>query len=332
MMKNQLKISVIVPVYNLEDCIENCLKTIQNQTYRNLEIIVVDDGSTDGSRKIIERFAMQDRRIIPFFKENGGVTTARLFGIQKATGKWIGFVDGDDEIEEDMFEILLNNAEKYGADISHCGYKMNFQDGRVNYFYNTGRLVIQDRKKGLTDLLEGTYVEPGLWNKLFRKELFEKILENGSIDTRIRINEDLLMNFFLFSLSKKSVFIDQCKYIYKVRSNSATRKEVNINHIYDPVKVKEIILQNAPSEILTCAQTAYINTCINTYNMLLIKNKKALRNDVRKIKKLLLEKKEWIGLLRKRKYISAKMILHVPNLYAFFYKIYYRFFFRSRYQ
>ena len=330
-MKNEPKISVIIPVYNLENYIENCLKSIQSQTYKNLEIIVVDDGSTDGSRKIIENLAAQDKRIIPIFKRNEGVSTARLSGIKKSTGKWIGFVDGDDEIEEDMFEILLKNAEEYSADISHCGYKMKFQDGRVKYFYNTGRLVIQDRKKGLIDLLEGSYVEPGLWNKLFLRELFEKILENNQIDTEIRINEDLLMNFFLFNVSKKSVFIDQCKYIYRVRSNSATRKDINKNKIYDPIKVKQIILQNIPSEICPCAKSAYINTCINTYNMLVLYRKRELKNDMDKIRQLISDKREWFNLLNKKKHISAYMILYVPAIYKISYRLYSQFLQKSCY-
>lgn len=122
-MNNNL-ISVIVPVYNLENYIERCLKSIQNQTYSNIEIIVVDDGSIDDSWNVINRIAKEDNRIIPVHKENGGVSSARMLGLDNANGEWIGFVDGDDEIEEDMYEVLINNAFECNADISHCGYKM----------------------------------------------------------------------------------------------------------------------------------------------------------------------------------------------------------------
>ena len=135
---NQTLISVIVPVYNLEGELPRCLNSICAQTHQELEIIVVDDGSRDGSRAVIEDYARRDVRIKPIFKENGGVTSARLRGISKATGAWIGFIDGDDEIEPEMYERLLKNAEKYGADISHCGYQMVFSDGRVNHFHNSG--------------------------------------------------------------------------------------------------------------------------------------------------------------------------------------------------
>lgn len=157
------KISIIIPVYNLEKYIKRTAESVLKQTYTNIEVIIVDDGSSDESWKIIQKIADKDNRVIPIHQENGGVTSARLKGVRRSTGEWIGFVDGDDEIESDMYEILLNNAKKYNADISHCGYQMIFEDGRVNYFHNTGCLVQQDRTTGLKDLLDGSLVEPGLW-------------------------------------------------------------------------------------------------------------------------------------------------------------------------
>ena len=170
------KISIIIPVYNLEKYIKRTAESVLKQTYTNIEVIIVDDGSSDESWKIIQKIADKDNRVIPIHQENGGVTSARLKGIRRSTGEWIGFVDGDDEIESDMYEILLNNAKRYNADISHCGYQMIFEDGRVNYFHNTGCLVQQDRTTGLKDLLDGSLVEPGLWNKLFHKNLFHSLL------------------------------------------------------------------------------------------------------------------------------------------------------------
>ncbi|WP_147556461.1 glycosyltransferase family 2 protein [Catenibacterium mitsuokai] len=195
-MNNNL-ISVIVPVYNLENYIERCLASIQSQTYSNIEIIVVDDGSIDSSWNIINRIAKEDNRIIPIHKENGGVSSARMLGLANANGEWIGFVDGDDEIEEDMYEVLINNAFEYDADISHCGYKMIFNDGRITSFYDTKVKKIQDNTTGIIDLLEGDLIEPGLCNKLYKKSLFEDI----ELDTNIKINEDLLLNYYLFKNS-----------------------------------------------------------------------------------------------------------------------------------
>lgn len=189
------KISIIIPVYNLEKYIKRTAESVLKQTYTNIEVIIVDDGSSDESWKIIQKIADKDNRVIPIHQENGGVTSARLKGVRRSTGEWIGFVDGDDEIESDMYEILLNNAKKYNADISHCGYQMIFEDGRVNYFHNTGCLVQQDRTTGLKDLLDGSLVEPGLCNKLFHKNLFHSLLHSTVMNEDIKINEDLLMNY-----------------------------------------------------------------------------------------------------------------------------------------
>ena len=190
-------ISVIVPAYNIAPYLEKSIASICAQSYKNLEIVIVDDGSSDDTLSVARRLAEQDCRIRVIAKENGGVTSARLRGAAEAAGEWIGFVDGDDYIEPQMYERLLANAQKYDADISHCGYQMVFPKGHVDYYYNTGRLLQQDRNAGLMALLEGSYIEPGLWNKLFHRSLFHNLLHNGTMDTTIRNTEDLLMNYYL---------------------------------------------------------------------------------------------------------------------------------------
>lgn len=240
---NEDLISVIVPAYNIQDYIENTIVSICAQTYKKLEIILVDDGSRDNTPAIIDRLAAQDPRIVPIHKENGGVTSARLCGVKAARGKWIGFVDGDDYIEPNMYEVLLSNAKKYEADISHCGYQMVFPS-RTDYYYNTGRLIEQDRKTGLKDLLEGSFVEPGLCNKLFQRELFKKLLQDNLMDMSIRNTEDLLMNFYLFRESQKSIFFDRCFYHYLLRKGSAATSLINVHKLADPLKVLETIAQN----------------------------------------------------------------------------------------
>ena len=124
-------ISIIVPAYNIEKYIGRCLDSILNQTYKNIEVIVVNDGSSDSTGSIIDDYSRKDDRVKPFHKENGGVSSARILGVNHAIGDYIGFVDGDDYVEPEMFEHLLNNALKYNADISHCGYQMVFPNGRI---------------------------------------------------------------------------------------------------------------------------------------------------------------------------------------------------------
>lgn len=325
------KISVIVPVYNLENELSNCIASIQAQTYTNLEIILVDDGSKDGSREVIQRLAEKDSRIVSIFKENGGVTSARLTGCRVATGDYIGFVDGDDEIEPDMYELLLNNAVKYGADISHCGYQMVFDDGRIHYFHNTGCVVQQDRIKGMQDLLDGSLIEPGLWNKLFHKTLFQRMLNTEAMDFSIKINEDLLMNYYLFKESKKAVFQDVCKYHYIVRYASASRQRMNRNKIFDPIRVKKIILNDASDEIAEIARKAYVATCVNIYNELICAGSGEYEAEKKQIRTLLLKSSEWIKNLNKKTKLLAHLILHIPMLYPRMYRTYAKYLQKRKY-
>lgn len=331
-MNENIKISIVVPVYNLQDYVERCISSILSQTHENLEILIVDDGSSDNSRNIISRLAESDQRIVPIFKENGGVTSARLVGIKKATGDWIGFVDGDDEIESDMYEMLLNNAVKYGANISHCGYQMVFSDGRINYFHNSGCLVQQDKSTGLKDLLAGSLVEPGLCNKLFHKNLFHSLLHSGMMHTDIKINEDLLMNYILFSQSKQSVFEDICKYHYIVRNDSASRSELNENRIYDPIRVKHLILWDIEEGLKKDAEKAYISTCLNIYNILITTDIYKYKLDVNKVKKLMKKYKTYGENLNRKRQVMFWMCLHMTIFYNIIYLIYAKFFATNKYK
>ncbi len=314
-------VSVIVPVYKVEQDLPRCLDSILAQTYPHIELIAVDDGSPDGSGVILDEYAKVHKNLVVIHKENGGVTSARLRGLAEAKGQWIGFVDSDDYIEPDMYERLLRRAMEHQADISHCGYRMVFDDGRINYFHNTGAVRLQDRQTGVRDLLEGALVEPGLCNKLFRKSLMESLLQGSTMDTSIKINEDLLMNYYLFSAAEHSVFEDWCPYHYIVRSASASRAKMNEHKIYDPIRVKEIIRKAAPAELQADAQRAYLNTCVNTYHALLDAGKD-YEADKEKVRGLLRAEKASLCLLGKKRGLMAKMILATPGIYKPIYGFY----------
>lgn len=319
-------ISVIVPVYNVAADLPRCLDSILAQTHPNIEIIAVNDGSPDSSGTILDRYAEQYPNIRVIHKENGGVTSARLRGVEEASSQWIGFVDGDDEIEPDMYERLMGNAKAYVADISHCGYQMVFPDGRVNFFHNTGSVEVFDNNEAIRELLSGKRIEPGLWNKLFRKSLFQ----GWEMDESIRINEDLLMNYYLFSNAKASVFDDWCPYHYIVRETSASRANMNPHKIYDPIRVKEIICETASPEIRQDARRAYINTCINTYHALMFLGA-TYQDDLKKVRNLLRREKMSFLLLGKKRELMARLIVDAPIIYKPLYGIYCRYFQKSVY-
>ena len=256
-------ISVIVPAYNIEKYISRCIDSIIAQTHTLLEIIIVDDGSTDATGHIIDKYAADDKRIVAVHKKNGGVSSARTAGIQKANGAYIGFVDGDDYIEPNMYEFLLENALKYNADISHCGYKMIFPDGHEDLYYETGHLILQSHQSGLYDLLSGEFVEPALYNKLYRKSVVD-FVDSPLWDSSIRINEDLLLNYILFSNANSAVYEDKTFYHYILRQGSAATSKNMHYKITDSMRVISIICKDTENNSILhpVIYTRYLRTLI----------------------------------------------------------------------
>ena len=161
------KISVIVPVYNVEKYLSKCIDSILSQTYKNLEIILVDDGSPDSSPKICDKYKERDNRIKVIHKKNGGLASARNAGMDIATGKYIGFVDSDDMIAEDMYEVLLENMIKSNAEIAVC-YKTDILEN-----LQTGKGIVEELNKtqALKKMVLGIEFGSHACDKLFKREI-----------------------------------------------------------------------------------------------------------------------------------------------------------------
>lgn len=320
-------ISIVIPAYNIEAYISDTLDSVFAQTYTDIEVIAVDDGSTDKTGLLLDGYAEKEPRLRVIHKQNGGVTKARLDGIRAAKGEYIGFVDGDDLIDKDMFERLLNNALRYGADISHCGYR-RINGERIQYFYNTGTVKEQDTATGLYDLLEGTMIEPSLCDKLFKKTLFAELLNGGSlIDVSLRENEDLLMNYCLFKAAEKSVFEDFCPYQYLIRTDSASHGSIKPHYLADPVKIGELLLPDTANlpDVNRMAARYYVVKLIKAAT-----NKDGLANaDIRQIKKDAAKKLRtflpkylaYKNESKKRK-LLAVFAAYAPGIYHFIHKLY----------
>lgn len=294
-------ISIIVPAYNIEKYIVRCLDSLTSQTYDYIEIIVVDDGSKDNTGPLIDQYALKDSRIKVIHQKNQGVSMARNTGLDIAKGEYIGFVDGDDTADIDMFEFLVDQIEENEADIAHCGYKMVYPSKAV-YYHNTGTEIIQDGNEGVVDLLKGKIIEPGVCNKLYKKELFEEI----KFDTSIRINEDLLINFKLFRKAQKAIFVDVTKYNYILRKNSAATSKSNIYKIMDSYKVAKMILEESEdvSEIYPYAYKAFISKLVYIVGL----NPKKMTQDAVGFKsEVLLELKEIKKAALKTQFLDKRM-------------------------
>ena len=222
-MMNDL-ISIIIPIYNTEEYLERCLDSIINQSYKNLEIILVDDGSTDLSKEICNNYLKKDKRIKYFKKENGGLSSARNYGIKKANGKYIGFVDSDDVISLDMFSILYNNLINTSSDMSICEV-VRFND-TVN-FINSNNVKIYNSKDILKIILEDKKICNFAVNKLYKKELMKDIEYPIG-----KYQEDVGTTYKFIKNAKKIVYSDSKLYGYYSRSDSIT-KSLNTKFVYD---------------------------------------------------------------------------------------------------
>ncbi len=315
------RISVIIPVYNAAPYLQTCLDSVLGQTFQNIEIVIVDDGSTDRSGELADSYAERHPdRIKLLRQENQGVTAARINGIKAAAGDWIGFVDADDEIEPDMYERLLKNALKYDADISHCGHQTIVNGGeRIHYFYNTGRLTVQDRESALKELLIGEF-EPGLWTKIYKRDIVQAVLKENVIDQTIKFHEDLLMNYYLFSQAENTVFEDFCGYHYMAQPTSATRNSFRIEKAIDPVRVGKTILENSGQKLKNAAWRNYLSCCLHGY--ISIYDHREYRQEADELKTVLLDNLDKRKLLTRNERIKLMGMLTSPALFKKLYRFY----------
>ncbi len=206
------KISVIVPIYNAQSTLVKMLESLIQQTFKDLEILLIDDGSTDLSGKICDNYQKKDKRIKVIHQNNQGVSMARNKGLEMATGDFIGFVDSDDLIAKEMYEILYKNIIKTKADISVCSY---IKYSKEPVFTYQKEIVTLNKVEALKSLVSDGIVNSFLWNKLFKKELFRNILfpEN-------RIYEDLYVMPLIIDKVNKIVYSKSKLYGYYQRNDS----------------------------------------------------------------------------------------------------------------
>lgn len=254
------KVSIIVPIYKVEAYLDKCVESIVNQTYSNLEIILVDDGSPDNCPKICDEWAKKDERIRVIHKPNGGLSDARNAGMAVATGEYISFVDSDDWIECNMIETLYNEIIFSDSDIAACGIRMVWDDGRSDKILTKmcGKKVFYSTEETMLNLMQEMCILQTVWNKLYKR----KNIENIAFPVG-KINEDEFWTWKAIANSNKVVFIDIPLYNYLQRSGSIMRNG-SFNPLYvieAKVERKEYIKTNIPALYdLCCADLLY--TCL----------------------------------------------------------------------
>ncbi len=206
------KISVIIPVYNTARNLPRCLDSVTGQTYKNMEIILIDDGSTDNSGAICEGYALRDDRIKVLHTENGGAARARNAGMAVATGDWVGFADSDDYIELDQYAYLLDLAQRHGADIAQCGTMIETEHGQS--ISNVPSKENCADSSHITDTIR--FFANANWCRIYRREALGDI----RFDPRYPIGEDLLFNLQALQRANKTAFGTKAKYHYVQHPNS----------------------------------------------------------------------------------------------------------------
>ncbi len=215
-MDKQAMISIIVPIYNSEPYLDRCLASLEKQTYKNLEIWMIDDGSTDESAAICRAYEQRDPRFRYIRQENSGVSAARNRGLALARGEYIGFCDSDDWAEPDMYECLFNLCTETEADIAIVSEISDFNNHEVS---SSAETKLFDPEAAIREMHKGDLFQGQLWNKLIKSEL----LRDLRFREDVLIYEDMLLMWQVFYRAKRIAFRDLPKYHYTVNPSSALR-------------------------------------------------------------------------------------------------------------
>ncbi len=234
-------ISIIIPVYNLEKHIEKCVESLLAQTYGNIEIILVNDGSTDNSGAVCESLHKKDNRVVVIHQKNSGVSCARNNALDKMQGDYVTFVDGDDYVSSDFIEVLYNALASTGADISTCGhYRVSF-DGKLTKIYNLSEnpddIITLDGKNSLKNMFYGKICSASSGSKLYSRKIF-----NNPRFPDYVMGEDTFFVYHAFSNASLIAHTNKAMYYYVQHEMSVTNNKSNYFKFYDYVRLYDHII------------------------------------------------------------------------------------------
>ncbi|MCR4624655.1 MAG: glycosyltransferase [Lachnospiraceae bacterium] len=286
------KISIIVPIYKVEEYLEKCIESLISQTYRNLEIILVDDGSPDKCGEICDHYAAIDSRIKVIHKKNEGVAMARNDGLDIAQGDYISFVDSDDWLAEDTYECFVESMRKYKVDcVMGCCQVVIDREGELDFRpLREWKLKIWTQKGAMKSVLvDGS----AIWNRLFKKEVFENLRFPVG-----RINDDEYTVLRAYALCNRILFLNKPTYNYRIRKNSITTSAFSMRKVdvfYNAKDNMEYIIKVRP-ELKDYAEAKFVKAGLYCYyNLLKMKTeeqevkqqkKDALRNIKKELRKI----------------------------------------------
>ena len=243
-----MDVSVIIPVYNTEKYLSACIDSILRQANVSLEIILVDDGSTDSSTTICDRYAQEYNNITALHIQNSGPATAKNVGLKQAKGNYIALTDSDDKMEPLMLHKMVSAGYEHDADIICCNYKQIDEQGRISHLNSTNQQYVLNHEEGLIHFFSKDKIYSQCWTKLYKRQMLtDNHIEN---DPGLRTDEDFIFNIRAFIQAKTTVIVDEPLYEYTHRSNSLAhayfKKNISqyINNRIQRVQVTQDAVQN----------------------------------------------------------------------------------------
>lgn len=259
-------ISVIVPIYNVEKYLARCVDSIVNQTYKNLEIILVDDGSPDLCPQMCDDYAEKESRIKVVHKKNGGLSDARNAGMAVATGEYISFIDSDDYVSDDFFECLLDVMNKENSDIAECSVVKFYEDNRFDEFSDDLSVKTYDTQDAMSALIAENPFHQHVWNKLYKTELVKDIPYAVG-----KLNEDEFWTYQVFGRANKVARLNKTMYYYFQRNSSIMGVGYNIRRL-DALEGKanrQKYIENNFPDLSTQAKIDLYGSCMFAYQSVL---------------------------------------------------------------
>lgn len=310
-------ISVIVPVYNIEDYIERCIESVLKQTYKNFELLLIIDGATDNSKSICDKWSEKDDRVRVIYQENGGVSSARNHGIKEAKGDYITFVDGDDYINTEMLEQLLNNMICNDSDISMCDLCVVHLNG------NKSRVDMPDQVFDKKYLIENYFDNPnikellwGPYQKLFKKQVLKDISFK-----KYALGEDILFVFEAIQNIIKLSYVNYEGYYYVHREGSAVKSAFSrkkFDYIYAAKEIVDICEKKIPYAVDTANVWLYKNSLVLFRSLIVNNAKKEFSLEFNELKRYLKKNKgKYFRYLDKKRKMDYYVSMYCPMIYKF---------------
>ena len=319
MIRNKKLVSIIVPCYNVEKYFERCIKSLVSQTYKDIEIILIDDGSTDATSNLINRYKDTDKRIIVKKQQNIGLSGARNAGLKIAKGEYVCFVDSDDYVDKNYIKRMYAELERTGSDICACNYSYVYEDGVVEPRATDGNFVC-DSWAGLKDMFSGQQ-KTGVvtWNKLYKKDLFK---DNKIVFPVGKVNEDNFTTYKLYYFAKKICYVSDSLYYYVQRDDSIMgrdfdKRRMDVIEAYEETVAffEKYQLDEDISEYLNCYRAMIY---VNLYNKIVRcgyvgPEKNILKNDI------LTQKKKYLKnqVLSRKLKMMIRLLSTLPGIYNF---------------